>query len=207
MRDFKGIVVVLSFTLFFIANIAGATDNVPLSKILRDESLEAMTHWTFGDDSFLVVVASYVKKVEESKLTGRKLVFYKKQGLSFVKAFEHDALMDHFVGMIPLGDSGKNLMTIWTGGSSYHFNVFSVVNGKVIPVLEAGSHNYPEFADIDNDGQTEILISEGALLVDAKENKVLSFPDRTNVYKWDGKTYTLIKTVPWKMRLGAGELK
>jgi len=210
VRAYKDMAVVLSFTLFFVittANIAGALDKVPLSKILHDESIEAMTYWNFGDDNFLVVVNSYIKKVEGLKLTGRKLVFYKKQTSGFVKAFEHDAQMDHFVGMIPLGDYDKNLMTVWVGGSAYHFNAFTVSNGKVISVLEAGSHNYPEFADIDNDGQVEVLISEGAFLIDAKENKVLSYPDKANVYKWDGKSYALIKTVPWKTRFNAGELK
>lgn len=206
MKSCKSITITLTilliFSIAFQSQIAEcAAKETSLTKILSDASIEASTYWNFGDDTFLVVVASYVKKLEDKKLAGRKLTIYKKQNAGFSKTFEYDAAMDHFVGMSPFGESSNILMTTWSGGSAYHFNVFAINGGRVSLVLESGSHNLPELVDIDNDGKQEILISEGAFLEDAKDRKVLSYPEKTDLYKWNGKNYVLIKTVPWKDRL------
>lgn len=203
MKSYKSISIAFVLLVFSIWIAECAAKETPLTKILSDASIEATTYWNFDDDTFLVVVSSYVKKLEDAKLTGRKLTVYKKQNTGFIKAFEHDAGPDSFVGMFPLGDYSNALMTIWVGGSAYHFNVFSISAGKIYPALESGSHNFPELVDLDNDGRKEILISEGAFLVDAKDKKVISYPEKTDVYKWNDKNYVLIKTVPWKGRLEA----
>ena len=59
----------------------------------------------------------------------------------------------------------------------------------------------PEFVDVDNDGRNEILISAGAYLLDRESGKILSYPEKTKIYKWNGKIYELLKIVPWFQRL------
>lgn len=208
MKSYKSItvtfVLLLIFSLVFMSRLAECTGKeTSLIKILSDASIQATTYWNFGHDIFLVVVSSYIKRLEDAQLTGRKLTVYKKQNMGFLKAFEYDAAMDNFVGMFQLGDNSNTLMTIWIGGSAYHFKVFNISAGKVFLALQSSSHNYPELVDLDNDGTEEILISKGTLLVDAKDKKVLRFPQKTDLYKWDGKNYVLIKTVSWKNRLDA----
>lgn len=206
MKIYKSIAVALLCMFSLILNgqnAESAAGKTSLSQILSDKSIEATTYWYSGDDTFLVVVTSYVKRLEDTKFTGRKLIIYKKQTSGFVRIYEFDAAIDRFVGLFPLGDNSNTLMTIWIGGSAYHFNVFNISAGKVSLSLESGSHNYPELVDLDNDGKEEILISEGAFLMDTKDKKVLSYPEKTDVFKWNGKNYVLIKTVPWKGRLDA----
>jgi len=203
MRSHTKITIALLCTLHFILNnmsAAIAAQETSVSKILGDGVIEALTYWRADGNTFLVAVSSHVKTLEDAKLSGRKLVIYKRQNSGFLKSFEYDAALDHFVGMFPLGDVSNTLATIWTGGSAYHLRVFSLSTGKISLALESGSHNFPEFADLDNDGKEEILISEGAFVIDARDGKVLSRPEKTDVYKWDGETYVLTKTVPWKSR-------
>jgi hypothetical protein len=89
-------------------------------------------------------------------------------------------------------------MTVWVSGSAFHINIFALVGKEIKLVLKEGSKSVPEVADVDNDGLSEILVSTGSVMV-PNSNKVE--PEITRIYKWDGKLYKLIKTVPWKKRL------
>ena len=206
MKIFKSLFIVILCIIFFvfIKNIK-AEDSTSLSKILSNESLVAITYWNYNDTTLLVTVSSYIKNLEEGKFVGRKLIVYQKINAEFKKVFENDASLDHFLGMFPLGDNSNRFITMWTGGSSYHFNILRIFESKIDFVLESGSHNFPEFVDIDNDGELEILISEGSFLTSTKGK--ITYPEKTDVYKWDGKSYPLVKTVLWKNRFDALRVK
>lgn len=193
------ILCILSF-FYCIQEADSAEEAASLSEILSNQSVLAMNYWNFNNDTFLVVVTSNITTIEGKNLTNNRLTIYKRHNTIFKKGFDYDASLDHFLGMFPFGDNSDSLMTVWMGGSAYHFNVFSVSNGNINISLESGSHNFPEIADIDNDGKEEILISEGSFLINHKTKKIIRYPEATNIYKKNGKVYKLIKTVPWKDR-------
>lgn len=197
--NFFIILCILSFS-YCIQEAAGAEGSVSLPEIFSNQSILAMNYWNYNNDTFLIVVTSYAIAIEGNNLTNNRLTIYKKHKTIFKKEFEYNAALDHFIGMFPFGDNSDSLMTVWIGGSAYHFNVFSVSDGNINISLESGSHNFPEIADIDNDGKEEILISEGSFLVNHETKKIIRHPETTNIYKKNGKTYKLIKTVPWKDR-------
>jgi len=64
-------------------------------------------------------------------------------------------------------------------------------------VEEGAAKTTPEMADIDNDGLPEILISSG-VMIHPDSSRIE--PETTSVYKWTGKSYVLMKTVPWGHR-------
>lgn len=201
MKITKGSVIIsiCIFLLAYCVHIAESTEEVSLSRILS-KSIMALTYLNFKDDTFLVTVTSKNLN-KEDKSSKKKLAVYIKHDNWFKQIFDFDAGLDNFVGMFPFSDDSNSLMTIWTGGSGYHFRVITVNNRKVSLSLEMGSHNFPELADIDNDGKEEILISEGSFMIDRETKKVLQHPETTNIYKQEGDIFRLIRTVPWGTRL------
>ena len=179
-----------------------------LPKILGKETVLAMNEWNFLEGEklkeFLCVVTSYRKSFEGGTLPGRKLSFYKKIDDKLIKKYKYET-GDSFLTMYPLSEINGNLLTIWGGGSAYHFNVFSLKDNEIRIVLEAGSKALPEIADIDNDGEYEILIWAGNFeVLKTKENTELSFFEKKRIFKWQtADIYKLIKTVPWENRFTA----
>lgn len=171
---------------------------ISLSTILKKENVVAMNYWDINDATFLCTVTLHSVKVDNNTYPDRKLTFYKKMGAKFKETYQFKP-GDFFLSMYPISDSG-NLITVWVTGSAYRFYIFSLVNNEIKLVLDEGSKLMPEIVDIDNDGEDEILISSGAFLVDAMTKEVISKPESTRVYKWNGKSYKIIKTVPWKDR-------
>lgn len=183
----------------------GIGDEITLSKILGEENILVMNYWDVNDKTILCIVTLNKIKIEDTSFLNRRLNFYKKMGDKFKKIYEFNP-GDIFLSMYPLSDNG-NLVTVWVTGSAYRFYIFSFIDERIKLVLDEGSKAMPEIVDIDNDGEDEILITEGAFLTDYKTKKIISRPESTRIYKWEGKSYKLIKTVPWKNRLGTNRNK
>lgn len=175
------------------------SEEITLSTIIKSESVLAMNYWDVDDITLLCLITLHSVKVDDNTYPDRRLTFYKKIGDKFNKLYQFKP-GDYFLSMYPTSDNG-NLVTVWVTGSAYRFYIFSFIDKEIKLVLDEGSKLMPEIVDIDNNGEDEILISSGNYLIDAKTKKVLSYPESTRIYKWNGKSYALIKTVPWKTRL------
>ena len=102
--------------------------------------------------------------------------------------------------MFPTNDAG-DLVTIWVGGSAFHFYVFSFQKNKVNLTLETGSYMMPEFVS------TELIDKPAIIIVDDRtwdKNSRIQ-PNSVTIYKWDGEKYSEFKTVEWKNRFKAFE--
>jgi hypothetical protein len=105
---------------------------------------------------------------------------------------------DSFVGMFPTSDAG-DLVTIWLGGSAFHFAVFSFQKDQVILVLEDGSYMMPEFVTIDDSDKPAIIIVSET----RRDKNSVRQPTAATIYKWNGDRYSKFKTVDWKNRFKA----
>lgn len=189
-------------SIFSIGRAENIKESTTLFEIFEKNTILAMNYWNINDETFLCLVTFHTRKEENINIPYRRLTFYKKINKNFIKIHEFETA-DNFLSMYFLSDYNGNLMTIWISGSAYHFYVFSLIDKKIKLVLESGSKLTPEIVDIDNDGKYEILVTDGAFLIDSDTKKVISYPESTNIYKWDGKSYKLIQIVHWKNRLNA----
>lgn len=187
-------------------------EEVTLPMILEKGLVLAMSSWSFIEEEklmrFFCIVTFYQNHIDHETLPGRKLSFYKEKDTKLIKKYEFET-GDSFLAMYPLSVTNGNLLTIWGSGSAYHFDVFSFKDNEIKIVLEAGSKALPEIVDLDNDGEYEILIWRNFEPLKNKENKKDGFFETkrlykwktADIYKWDGKAYRLIRTVPWASRL------
>lgn len=202
MKLYTAIIVVLLLNILLPISSGssekGIGDETTLSNVLEDGNILAMNYWDAEDESLLCIVSLHTIKIENTSFPDRRLNFYKKIGDKLKKIYEFKP-GDIFLSMYPLSDNG-NLATVWVTGSAYRFYIFSFIDNGIKLVLDEGSKAMPEVVDIDNDGEDEILITEGAFLIEKDTKKIISRPKSVRVYKWDSKSYKLIKTVPWENR-------
>lgn len=135
--------------------------------------------------------------IEDEKPLEKKLEFYNKKNSRLEKIYEYIGI-DTIMYSEPLGKD--NLLTVWETATALRVRIFSLLNGKITVSFEAGTKVSPEIIDIDNDGIAEILISNGSFSYDSITNKIISYPDKVNVYKCDGHKIYLWRTVSWKNR-------
>lgn len=180
-------------------------EETTLSKILEKGNVLSMNYWDLSvdnnEETCLCVITEHTLRMGEDVLPYRILSFYKKNDDKFAKIYKFIS-GDSFLGMYPMGEVNRNLFTLWVAGSAYHFEVFSLIDNKIKLVLDSGSKEMPEIADIDNDEEPEILLSEGHFKAAGKNDTVFIW-ETTGIYKWNGKSYKLVKTVPWKNRFNA----
>lgn len=171
--------------------------NISLSQILQKNNVLTMLQWDVPERKIFCVVTSHTETIEGDTIPFQRLNFYEKRNGRLIKIHEFEEM--GFSGMFTLFDG--NLMTEWVGGSAVHIKVFSVNNkGNIKIVLEEGVKTNPEFADVDEDGMLDILLSSGRVF--HKESDAVK-PESTRVYKWNDTSYSVIKTVPWKNRFKA----
>jgi len=200
MKNYKiGIatLVLSSLILCFSCASNRAQKNSSLSDIIDKENILTILQWDVRDRTLFCIVASDTQKTEESTIPFERLSFYEKANHNLMKIHEFEEMS--FLNMFHLYDG--NLMTLWTSGSAVHVNIFTVDDqGKIKLVLQDGVKEMPEIVDVDSDGSTELLFSSGSVL-QKSSNRV--YPESTRVYRWDGNSYNLIKTVPWTTRFDA----
>jgi hypothetical protein len=172
-----------------------------LPNIVRQETVLAVSHWAVGDREYVCIITVVTNKGDSTKI--RLLTFYEKKQNRLISRYSY-ATTDWFLSLYPLRDVNGNLLAIWGGGSAYHFVIFSVISGELKVTLRDGSYSMPEIVDFDNDGEYEILITNGKLLVDAKSKTIISRPESATLYRWNGRFYQPAWTGPWEARLRRG---
>jgi hypothetical protein len=129
-------------------------------------------------------------------LSTKALDIYQNTGSSVKRIFEFET-PDTLLNMYPLGELDARLVTTWIGGSAYHIRGFAYIDGGVRQVLDAGSRGMPEVI-IDKNEQEAILVTH----MQMKNGQWGRNPDATtDIYKWNGKAYNKVGTVPWAKRL------
>lgn len=175
-------------------SVAIAQEKDTLSKILSQNKIVGLSYWDVGKNPILCIITDHVKKRKDMSIPFRQLRLYEMRNNFLAKKYEMET-PDNLVAVSSLSDG--NLMALWMSGSAFRVNIFSAVDAEVRLVLKEGSKTAPEAVDLNNDGTEEILISSGSVFL--PNNKIE--PETTRIYKWDGKSYRLIKTVPWRGRL------
>ena len=105
---------------------------------------------------------------------------------------------DSFVGMFPTSDAG-DLVTIWLGGSAFHFYIFSFQDDTIRLTLETGSYMMLEFVQLEGDDKPAIII-----VSDTRWDKnSVRRPAKATIYKWKRDRYLKFKVVDWRNRFRA----
>jgi hypothetical protein len=139
-------------------------------------------------------VSQQTSAAKDDSLT-RVLAIYREDEGKLAKVFTFGT-PDSLLNVYPLGDYNARLFTTWVGGSAYHVRVFAFVDGQVKKVLEKGTKVAPEFL-YDDQGQESVLITAPVM----ENGKWTSVNGTTTVFKWNGRSYDKLGTVPWVERL------
>lgn len=141
------------------------------------------------DRNHLVVVVEGPRRPDE--LPWRVLSFYVRKGGRLTEGYRFTTTFS-FVEMHP-NEEGSRLITTWAAGSGHRTVIFAWEKDVVRGVLWLGWQRPPEFVDLDGDGEEEII--------HAVPNVPSYRPsDTAEIYKWTGRDYQLLRTVPWSDR-------
>ncbi|HYA88781.1 MAG TPA: hypothetical protein VEI57_17190 [Nitrospirota bacterium] len=175
-----------------------------LVDILKNQTALGITRWVAGDGELWCLVTDGRKFFSGRWLPSRRLLFYKKAGDKLILNYEYET-MDRFSSCYVMEESGGRLLTVWDSGGTHHIVIFAVVEKTLKVVLMTGSKAFPEIADLDNDGVAEILIWGRSYEVGTSaEGNIQGYKwQSAYIYKWDGSSYTMVRTVPWQTRLNA----
>lgn len=198
----KGVLLVsVVLLVFYPVKLFGETRQTPNLTILLDkEGTESVLRWDVGESSPLLCIVSRPKPA--SGPAESVLSIYRKSKGGYAKIYEYrpDASP---ISIFPTQDSGGRLITIWGSGSGYIIHSFAYQDKGIKQVLNTGSKWLPEFVLVntrENTYKERILITELEWRKDPKTGLSDTFPKSAQVYQWNGKTYELIKTVPWQDR-------
>jgi hypothetical protein len=170
-------------------------EETTLQKVVAEENVIAIGRWDLIKKEYLCIVTLQKSQTSGYSIPNFQLSFYEKVKDKLVKKYVYET-MASFLSLYPIGEVG-NLVTIWVAGSGYQFVIFSASDDKIKIVFDDGSKSIPEIVDIDNDGQYELLVTKGDLLINSKTKEVIALPEGRDVYKWDGNTYVKIGFIPW----------
>lgn len=210
----------LSRTVFFFGivllsrTVVGQTvDHVIASAShLLDNDIVAMIPWAVSNNgSDLVELICVVRQTPSNGSPSevrpeRALDIYLMNASSFYsidrssssisRAYSSDKTSDLILNIYPLGEVNGRLMTIWTTASAHNIVVFAYIHGEVRKVLDVYSKGLPEVI-IDRNEQESILVTEMDTASGQLERSTNAI---TDVYKWNGTTYTKLGRVPWGKR-------
>ena len=197
MRDiFRAISVACALFALTYSSVLAQTRNTTLSSILNAEVV-SLTHWRVAtSDGHLLCVVSERRTADGSVTSPpvRTLTVYRQNELKFSMLYRFET-EDSILNAYPLGDYDARLFLTWAGGSAYHFRVLAYVGGEVEQVLEASSKLPPEVL-YDSQGRESILVTQPEM----KEGKWTAADGTTDVFKWNGKAYDELGSVPWAKR-------
>jgi hypothetical protein len=148
-------------------------------------------------DAVCVVTDKAVTK-GDTRFHVRSLLIYdtKRDGLK--KIFQYD--QEEYSGLLSIRMMDmSSVMAIWATGSATVVTLFRVIDKDIRLVLEVGTKFSPEVIDLDGDGISEVLISEGNW-ISGKDGKRVFKPMKTSIYKFQKDKYIEIKTVSFENR-------
>jgi hypothetical protein len=186
---------------------AQSTDIKTLLKELTEQEVEILYHWKFSfrrnstglkDEpaDYLCVVTRHFGQEHGFPTDYVRLNFYEKKGDKLLNTYAYDT--DFFKSLTPIVEN--RILATFHRGNSLHFVIFAFVDGEIRIVLDEISQGGLEMVDIDNDGEVEILIRDQGPVKSALTNKIIIYPQEALAFKWDGKTYEQMRSVPWKNR-------
>lgn len=203
------------FFLSMLTILAGTQYCAQDTSVKKDaEKIIASCQWTVDDQRLICTVKEKVTEQSVKSPLGclvpDRIFTVQNEGRSPNEPLLYELrTLDHFVEFILLDDG--NLMTIWTGGSALHFNVFSFNKGIVSVVLEEGSRTMPEIAFPGIQSNSSLFS-----LKETERMSVLIIPDwcweTTNgkselhpcvakVYIWDNKSHAYqMESRKWEER-------
>lgn len=166
-----------------------------LSSVLHGEDTLALAPWSVSGLALLCVFNQngHGSMHDSESIPRRTMVVYRKEGKKLTRIFEAKTA-DWFFSAYPTRENGR-FVVIWGAGSAYHIRVYAYLNGGVREVLDTGSRDLPEFLRTD-EPQESILVTAPELVDGIWKNSA----GTTAVFKWNGKTYAKIGTVPWSRR-------
>jgi len=123
-------------------------------------------------------------------VTRRTLRFYKREAANYV---EDHRFTTHYQFVTMWSEPvGKRLFTTWASGSAYRTGVFAIEGAAVRLVMWIAWKSPLEFADVDGDGEPEII--------NGVDGHAGGPPERAIVYRWSGNDYVLMGVVPFTER-------
>ncbi len=154
-----------------------------------------MTDWKVDQDDLICVLRESLD-LQSPGEKDRELIVFRKTGDTLAEVFRFKSEL-MLISMYPHWDRGGDLITVWQGGSAYHFYVFNYSNRKVRVVLESGSKSPPEiFGSIRSPLSKPYILATDTMGYPADSKKW-----KTKVYKWNGHEYSLSETVQYARRL------
>jgi hypothetical protein len=187
----------------FVIEKGNATNDISLPEILNKRNIQSVVHWDNENDTLLCVVMAHTKTDSNASTEESTLIIYKKTNDKYNKIFEFVSGAMSNLSIYPTAENRGRLVTVWLSATAYIVAVFDYSDGKVNQVLDSGSKMMPEFIKIctGNNRYTEgILITQLDWIKNSKTGDFDKIPNMTDIYQWNGKTYTLSKTVRWKNR-------
>ncbi|MBI5695095.1 MAG: hypothetical protein HZC51_05040 [Nitrospirae bacterium] len=176
-----------------------SADITSVTSLMSTKDILAINKWDFSDaDGKIHDTVCVVTRSDDVLSTGKISFYNRTDDNTLEKVYEYDPEC-YYYSMFALSNAG-NLVTVWETGSAVHLTIFSMIHGKIVAVMDESMKGFPEIADIDNDGEFEIITTLDNFLTDYKTNKVVQLPEEADIYKWDGEKYFLLNIVPWKQR-------
>jgi hypothetical protein len=171
-----------ALALLFHASLCGCT-------LREGKAVQlALFHWQRGTRQTLNVVVQEYRDAE----SGFTRVMRVSKGSSV--AFQYET-PDTYLGAIPLSDESGDLLSVWMGGSSYHFLVTGFRGENCVALLETGSKLPPEIISSPSNGrQRPFILATDGVMSEKSENW------STRIFAWDGHVYKSESPVPYPMR-------
>jgi hypothetical protein len=130
-----------------------------------------------------------------------RLSFYKTEGDKLLKIYVYDSdVAEPFESLTPIVNAGNRILATFSRASGPHYVIFALIDSEIRIVLNESIEGPLEMVDIDNDGELEIFLTDKGPVRNAITKEIIIYPENTEVFKWRGKNYKLIRTVPWKNR-------
>jgi hypothetical protein len=201
MEHIKMVILRRIACITFMLTLAGilpaqqTNHDITLDLISHEGDMLAVVPWTAnGDDLLCVFTKTIPGNAKGETASVKTMAVYLKSGKKLSKISESKT-GDWFLTAYPLQEDGRFIVG-WGTGSAYHFQIYAYAAGRVKQVFERGSRRTPEVL-FDDVGRESLLFTDMEMV----GGEWRSSAGRTTVFKWDGKAYETIGTVPWAQRL------
>lgn len=193
------------------ANISAANDRPQENTIFqavqqaRNAKMTGMLLWLLDEEEadFYCIATSAINPDNEPEDT---LLFFEEQdGRLQQREEEFKLLAERVMSLFLIYEQDDWHLVVYSlHGTGLMVRIFALLEGNIQIVFEQATRCGPEILDINNDGFEEVMLGNGAFLINGEDNSISKLPESASIYRWDGKQYTLFKTIPWEDRLCEG---
>lgn len=184
---------------------AQSTDLITLVKEITAQDVRVFYKWypilEKTSDEYLCVVIRHPINIHGLSTAFYRLSFYKVNGNKLFNTYAYDSdVAEPFESLTPIVNAGNRILVTFSRASGPHYLVFALIDGEIRIVLNESIEGPLEMIDIDNDGDLEIFLTDKGPVRNAITKEIIIYPEETEVFRWNGKNYELIRRVPWKNR-------